>query len=86
MAAIGYTATQTMIIVNNGGPDSPLARAIGRDIKGKISLLGYAAGVVLAFVAPWLAILLYVAVSAMWLVPDRRIERGLREPGSDGIQ
>jgi uncharacterized membrane protein len=86
MAAIGYTTTQTMIIANNGGKDSALAKAVGRDIKGKISLLGYVAGVILAFVAPWLAILLYVAVSAMWLVPDRRIERGLRQPGSDGVQ
>ena len=79
MAAIGYTTTQTMIIANNGGKDSPLAKALGRDIKGKISLAGYAAGVALAFVEPWLAILLYVAVSAMWLVPDRRIERALAE-------
>jgi len=86
MAAIGYTATQAMIIANNGGRESPLAKAVGRDIKGKISLVGYVAGVILAFVAPWLAILLYVAVSAMWLVPDRRIERGLRQPGSDGVQ
>jgi uncharacterized membrane protein len=86
MAAIGYTTTQTMIIANNGGKASALAKAVGRDIKGKISLVGYVAGVILAFVAPWLAILLYVAVSAMWLVPDRRIERGLRQSGSDGVQ
>jgi uncharacterized membrane protein len=86
MAAIGYTTTQTMIIANNGGRSSPLAKALGRDIKGKISLVGYAGGVIFAFVEPWLAILLYVAVSAMWLVPDRRIERGLQQRGSDGVQ
>ena len=86
MAAVGYTLTQRMIIAANGGRDSALARALGRDIKGKLSLVIYPVGVILAFVAPWLAIALYVAVSAMWLVPDRRIERGLREPGSDGIQ
>jgi uncharacterized membrane protein len=86
MAAVGYTLTRTMIIAANGGRNSALARALGRDIKGKLSLLVYPTAVILAFVAPWLAIMLYVAVSAMWLVPDRRIERGLREPGSDGVQ
>ncbi len=86
MAAVGYTLTQRMIIAVNGGRSSALAKALGRDSKGKLSLVVYPIGVILAFVAPWLAILLYVAVSAMWLVPDRRIERRLHEPGSDGVQ
>jgi uncharacterized membrane protein len=86
MAAVGYTLTQRMIIAVNGGRNSALAKALGRDFKGKLSLVVYPIGVILAFVAPWLAILLYVAVSAMWLVPDQRIERRLHEPGSDGVQ
>ncbi len=86
MAAVGYTLTQRLIIACNGGPDSALAKALGRDIKSKISLLGYPIGVILAFIAPWLAILLYIGVSAIWLVPDRRIERGLRQAGSDPVQ
>jgi hypothetical protein len=57
------------------GPDSTLARALGRDLKGKGSVVIYAAGIALAFVEPWGAIALYVAVALMWLIPDRRIER-----------
>ena len=86
MAAIGYTLTQSAIIACNGGGESALAKAIGRDIKGKISLLGYIVAIPVAFLQPWLAIALYVAISAIWLVPDRRIEGRLREPGSDRVQ
>ena len=66
-------------LVRLGGPASPLARATGgrRDVKGTASLAGYAAAVGLAFVRPWLADAVYVAVAALWLVPDRRIERQL---------
>ncbi len=62
-------------IIANHGPDSRLARAIGRDYKGKLSVLFYAAGVGLSFVRPWMGIALYFLVGAIWLVPDRRIER-----------
>jgi uncharacterized membrane protein len=86
MAAVGYMLTQAMIIACNGGSDSALARALGRDIKGKLSLVIYPIAAILAFVEPWLAIALYVGVSAMWLIPDRRIERVLRETGSDVVQ
>ncbi|MBL8753545.1 MAG: DUF1211 domain-containing protein [Planctomycetes bacterium] len=57
--------------------DSPLARAIGRDRKGKLSLVLYAAGIAGACWQPWLGIALYTLVAAIWLVPDRRIERTL---------
>jgi uncharacterized membrane protein len=57
------------------GPASTLARAIGRDLKGKGSLVLYAAGIVIAFVEPRGAIAIYLAVALMWLIPDRRIER-----------
>jgi uncharacterized membrane protein len=86
MAAIGYTLTQRSIIACNGGRDSALAKALGRDIKGKISLVIYPTAVILAFVEPWLAIALYIGVSAMWLIPDRRIERTMHETGSDPVQ
>ena len=62
--------------------DSDLARAIGNDFKGRISLVIYAAGIVLAFVQAWIAIALYVTVAVIWLVPDRRIERTLAKPAS----
>jgi uncharacterized membrane protein len=64
-------------IVRVEGPDSMLARALGRDVKGKISPLLYAAAIGLAFVNPWIAIAIYLAVAVMWVIPDRRIERTL---------
>ncbi len=76
MAAIGYIWTQARIIAVNGR-GSAVARAVGRDTKGKISLVLYAAGIAAAFVAPWLSDILYVAIAIVWLVPDRRIERTL---------
>jgi len=78
MPAIAYFLLERAI-VHQQGRDSVLASAIGRDLKGKISPLLYAAAIVLAFVSPWLSIALYVLVAVMWLIPDRRIERVLRE-------
>jgi len=66
-------------IVHQQGEHSVLASALGRDIKGKLSPLLYAAAVVLAFVNAWLSIAIYALVAVMWLVPDRRIEKVLRE-------
>jgi uncharacterized membrane protein len=71
-AAISYILVQAAIIACN--PDSVLPRVIGSDWKGKTSLAGYIAAVPLAFVNPWISIAIYVAISAMWLIPDRRIE------------
>ena len=62
-------------IVHRQGKQSLLAEALGRDVKGKISPILYGAGIVLAFVNPWISIALYVLVAIIWLVPDRRIER-----------
>jgi uncharacterized membrane protein len=78
MPAIAYYLLQKAI-VHKQGQDSVLANALGKDIKGKISPLLYAAAIVLAFVNPWLSIALYALVAVMWLIPDRRIERALRE-------
>jgi uncharacterized membrane protein len=57
--------------------DSPLAKALGRDFKGKVSLAIYAAAIPLAFVSAWAACGLYIVVAIIWLVPDQRIERTL---------
>jgi len=56
------------------GHDSRLAVALGDDLKGRLSLILYLSGIALAFVRPWIAILIYVTVAVMWLVPDTRIE------------
>ena len=68
-----YILAHTLIAAQ--GPDSRLARAIGRDRKGKLSVVLYAVAIVLAFVNSWIAIAIYVGVALMWLVPDRRIEK-----------
>ena len=57
------------------GEGSLLAQGIGRDLKGKVSLLLYLVAIAAAFLAPWLAGALYALVALIWLIPDRRIER-----------
>jgi len=73
-SAIAYTVL-TRALLRVHAPDSSLAIAVGRDSKGKLSLAAYVLAVGLAFVEPWVSISLYIAVAALWLVPDRRIER-----------
>jgi len=65
----------TRVLLAGHGSDSPLARAIGRDTKGKASIVIYAVAIVVAFVAPLVACVLYVVVVALWLYPDPRLER-----------
>jgi uncharacterized membrane protein len=74
MAATAYFVLQTTIIKHQGD-GSLLAKAIGRDFKGKASIVIYAAAVCLAFVNVRISQLLFLLVALMWLVPDRRIER-----------
>lgn len=76
MAGVAYRQLQTALVSRNG-PDSVLAHAVGRDLKGWTSLLLYVAAIALAFVDPWIADGLYVLVALIWFVPDRRIERAL---------
>jgi len=73
MAAAGYFVLVQMLIKCNGARSS-LARAVGRDFKGKISLALYLTAIPLAFVHPWISLALYVAVALLWFLPDRRIE------------
>jgi len=73
MSAVGYDQLQRAIIACNGR-SSRLASAIGRDMKGKVSIVAYLVAIPAAFVSPWIAIVLYVAIALLWLVPDRRIE------------
>ena len=58
--------------------ESPLAVAIGRDTKGKVSPVLYAIAIPAALaLAPWISVALYGLVALMWIVPDTRIERSL---------
>jgi len=76
MAAIAYLILQRTIIASEGN-DSVLNRAIGKDIKGKLSGVIYAVAIPVAFVDSRLAQGCFVFVALMWLVPDRRIEKVL---------
>jgi len=76
MAAIAYTLLKLAIVALNGG-ESLLARAVGDDLKGKISLMLYAAAIGAAFVRPWISDALYVLVALIWFVPDPRIEKAV---------
>jgi len=78
MAAVAYYILQRTIIAQQG-PDSILAKAVGKDWKGKLSPLVYLVAILLAFVNPMISSVLYVLVALIWLVPDRRIERVLHE-------
>ena len=74
MAAIAYLIL-VRALLKTEGPNSTLAAALGRDFKGKSSLVFYALGIPAAFIRPWLAGVLYVSVALIWLIPDTRIER-----------
>jgi hypothetical protein len=65
------------LLLGSHAPDSLLARAMGTDYKGRVSIWIYIAAIAVAFRWPWLAGLCYCAVSIIWLVPDRRIEKVL---------
>jgi uncharacterized membrane protein len=73
LAAIAYTIL-LYVIVAAQGKDSKLAVAVGRDKKGKISMVLYAIAIPSAFVHQWIAYAIYIVVALVWLVPDRRIE------------
>ena len=73
-AAIAYSILARALVAEQG-PNSRLARAIGDDRKGKVSILLWALGIAFAFVNAWIAVAIYVGVAMMWFVPDKRIER-----------
>jgi len=70
-----YILTRTLIRLHGSG--STLATAVGREVKGIISVLVYVVAILLTMVSPVVSFGLYVVVAVMWLVPDRRIERVL---------
>lgn len=74
MAAIAYFILQSRIIKSHG-KDSVLAKAIGKDLKGKMSPVLYIIGIASSFFNEWIAGFMYVLVALIWLIPDKRIER-----------
>ena len=78
LAAIAYTILQTLIVAERGS-NTKLEAAVGKDMKGKLSMALYALAIPLAFVHQLISDGLYVLVALMWLIPDRRIESKLSE-------
>lgn len=77
MAACAYFILTKTLIAEHGS-DSLLAKAIGRDIKGKISIILYAIAILLALWFPIIAFLIYILVAIIWFIPDKRIEKKLQ--------
>ncbi|HEV2112231.1 MAG TPA: TMEM175 family protein [Gammaproteobacteria bacterium] len=77
MAGVAYNLLQATLVAADNGRRAALSRAVGRDIKGKLSVVLYVCALPLAFLSQWIADGIYVAVALMWIVPDRRIEKVL---------
>ncbi len=77
MAACAYWVLQNSIVCTHGN-DSLLAQALGKDLKGKLSILLYAFAIPAAFYHQALAAGIYILVALLWLIPDRRIEKAMR--------
>ena len=84
LAAISYIILQAAIIRLHKGHDETLSNAVGKDLKGKASMVLYVLAILLAFVNRWISQALYVVVAIIWLIPDRRIEKAFygKETGS----
>jgi uncharacterized membrane protein len=80
-AAIAYFILQFLIIKSHG-KTSILARALGKDLKGKISPVLYTIGIVSAFISVWISGSMFILVAVIWLVPDKRIENVLKDEKS----
>lgn len=77
MAAVAYYILQRTII-SHQGKNSILAKAVGKDIKGKLSPVLYVVAIGFSFFLQWISQAIYVFVAVMWLIPDRRIERAIQ--------
>lgn len=79
LAAIAYVILQWQLVNSDASTAERLKQALGRDRKGKVSVVTYLAGMLLSFWLPWLAQLLYALIALLWLVPDKRIEKALQD-------
>jgi uncharacterized membrane protein len=82
LCGVAYTIlTVTLLRLHKG--DTVFAKAVGKDFKGKAALAIYVIAIPLAFVNEWLALAGYIAVAALWLIPDARFERQLKAAGGE---
>jgi uncharacterized membrane protein len=95
LAGAAYYILQT-VIIRSQGAGSPLRNALGRDFKGKLSLVVYCAGIISALLSGdgtgsvqpgiWAAIACFISVAIMWVIPDRRIDRAIRDHGAPDLR
>jgi len=78
MDAIAFYILQLQIIKSQG-PDSILAKAIGKDLKGKISPILYVIGIICSWISIWISGAIFILVALIWLIPDKRIEKVIKE-------
>jgi uncharacterized membrane protein len=78
MSAVAYSLLARSL-TSNHPKNALLAKALGNDRKGKLSIVLYLAGIALSWVSAWVGLAAYIAVSVMWLIPDRRIEEKVVE-------
>ncbi|STX51785.1 Uncharacterised protein [Legionella busanensis] len=76
LAAISYYIL-VHVLIEHEGKQSFIGNAIGKDFKGKISIFLYAFAILMAYILPWAAQLIYVIVAIIWFIPDKRIEENL---------
>ena len=79
MNSIAYFILAKMLVLHEG-KHSPLAEALGKDKKGKLSTFIYLISIPLAWFNPWISFSLYILVALMWLIPDNRIEKKVAQP------
>ena len=84
-AAISYTILQSTLVHHHGGKNELLARAVGSDLKGKVSIALYVVAIGAAFLHQWISHAIYAAVAIAWLVPDRRIERKMESQEGEAL-
>ena len=78
LAALAYILLQQSIIAAHAD-NAKLAAAVGRDLKGKLSLVFYLIAIGAAFMHSMLAVAIYALVALLWLVPDPRIESRMKD-------
>ena len=83
LAAISYSVL-TRSLISHHGRNSLLAKAVGKDEKGNLSVVLYAAAIPLAFINTWISCAMYILVAVMWMVPDERIEKIIEELKQEG--
>jgi len=78
MAGVAYyILAQCLVAIH--GKNSVIGKAVGKDVKGKISVLVYGVAIIASLLSSWISLGLYAVVAIMWLIPDRRIEKKLVE-------